>query len=648
MRKNNIAGHITLDGFVRSKLKRLERSDKSFRALYELMFSERENVMFEQSSGYRIIYTTYGECRDSIDRRAKTLRGLLNGLPSGSIAGIYMNNSRDWVEMLWAVLRCGYSPLLMNLRLDAATLREAVAEYGVGAVIADRDIDLGAGTIICRDIVPAKEKLEDGPFGGEILVMSSGTSSHIKVCAYTAAEIAAQIADSCAIIRTAPEMKRHYKGQLKQLVFLPLYHIFGLSAVYIWFAFFSRTFVLLNDMSPQTILNTIRRHKVTHIFAVPMLWDRVYGQACRAIRERGEKTWNRFEKGLRLANAVGNIPLLRDMVSWLLFREVRLNLFGPSIRFMISGGSEIRPCVLEFMNGIGYRLANGYGMTETGITSVELSGNKRILGSGSVGKPFASVQYSINGEGELMVRGKTLARTVWNEGIKAENNGEWFHTGDLAECENGRYRILGRIDDLVIAPSGENLNPNLIEQKLMVAGIRGLCLAGIREEQGVQPVIVVSVKAYTDAAKLTKIRAAIAEKLKEAELAGLISKIVFVSDELIEPDDIKLNRVRIAKRLQSGKMNIMDPDTMQEQSFGELERHIRLCFANALGKDTASIAADSDFFVELGGSSLDYFAMLSKLQEEFDVLVLPDNAGHAPSTPAEIAEYIRNADGERL
>ena len=61
MRKNNIAGHITLDGFVRSKLKRLERSYKSFRALYELMFSERENVMFEQSSGYRIIYTTYGE-----------------------------------------------------------------------------------------------------------------------------------------------------------------------------------------------------------------------------------------------------------------------------------------------------------------------------------------------------------------------------------------------------------------------------------------------------------------------------------------------------------------------------------------------------------------------------------------------------------
>ena len=52
--------------------------------------------------------------------------------------------------------------------------------------------------------------------------------------------------------------------------------------------------------------------------------------------------------------------------------------------------------------------------------------------------------------------------------------------------------------------------------------------------------------------------------------------------------------------------------------------------------------------MELGGSSLDYFAMLSKLQEEFDVLVMPDNAGHAPSTPAEIAEYIRNADGERL
>ena len=68
------------------------------------------------------------------------------------------------------------------------------------------------------------------------------------------------------------------KKQLKQLAFLPFYHVFGLFAVYFWFTFFGRTLVFLRDYSADTILKTCRRHQVTHIFAVPMLWHTIEKQ----------------------------------------------------------------------------------------------------------------------------------------------------------------------------------------------------------------------------------------------------------------------------------------------------------------------------------------------------------------------------------
>ena len=53
--------------------------------------------------------------------------------------------------------------------------------------------------------------------------------------------------------------------------------------------------------------------------------------------------------------------------------EVTDSLFGKSVLFCISGGSYIKEDTLRLINGLGYPLYNGYGMTEAGVTSVELS-----------------------------------------------------------------------------------------------------------------------------------------------------------------------------------------------------------------------------------------------------------------------------------
>ena len=303
MKITNLGGYPSIDSFVDAKLGRCNSSDRSFESLFELMFSESSNVLWEESKGYRVSKTTYAQAREHILSRASRLRELMPDAKSSSVVGLYMDNSLDWIEVFWAILRAGFSPLLLNLRLDDDTLEYALRVTDAAAVVSD-------GKRFSVKTIPAEKLTADAPgidtkeFGTAVMVMSSGTSSHVKICGYTAEEFCCQIQGSYGIIKQCARIKKHYEGELKLLTFLPFYHIFGLVAVYIWFAFFSRTFVRLNDMQPQTILNTIKRHKVTHIFAVPLFWEKVYEQAMRTISERGEKTVKKFEKGMKAVGFV--------------------------------------------------------------------------------------------------------------------------------------------------------------------------------------------------------------------------------------------------------------------------------------------------------------------------------------------------------
>ena len=460
MKLNNVGGYPSIDAFVSAKLKRFDGMERSFASLFELMFSEKENIFYEKSEGYKVSKTTYGQAQERILARAAGMQQVLSAVPVGSVVGLHLQNGLPWIELFWALLRCGYRPLLMNLRLSNEMLEYALRISGAAMVISDEQ-SFSVPTVTEKEIPYGdSEALEDVTFGTEILLMSSGTSDSLKLCAYTAEEFYHQVYNSFDIIRQSKQVKQHYEGQLKLLTFLPFYHIFGLVAVYIWFAFFSRTFVQLNDLAPQTILNTIRRHKVTHIFAVPLFWEKIWQQATQTIQSRGEATWQRYQRGLRLVRRIGDVPLLGDWFCRTAFREIRDSLFGDSICFMITGGSVINPEALEFFNAIGYPLVNGYGMTELSITSVELSNKKKIRNAGFVGKPLASVEYRIGENGHLQVRSKTAARYIIEQGVTKPNEG-WFDTGDLAACVNGHYQILGRSDDLIIAANGENLNPKI-------------------------------------------------------------------------------------------------------------------------------------------------------------------------------------------
>ena len=371
----HIGGHPNIQSFVRARLSAYEKQEKNYETLFEMMFSERDNIMAEHTDGYRIKSLTYGQFRQWILEVAPSVAKALGNPEKDAPVGIYMTNSMDWLVVFWSVLMCGCRPVLMNTRLDDSVLEQLMAEFPLHAVISDGKV-FSANTLMAGDILVRGEPLKDlGNFGSEVLFMSSSTSDHLKLCAYTGENFYYQVRSSLDIVLQCPDVAAHYEGEIKQLMLLPLYHVFGFMAVYLWFGFFSRTFVFLKDMNPTTILNTIRKHKVTHIFAVPLVWESVHREALRKIKAKSDATYKKFHRFLNICNQTGKPG------TWLakkVFREVREATFGDSVKCLISGGSSISSEALAFYNGLGYPLFNGYGMTEVGITSVETSANKKI------------------------------------------------------------------------------------------------------------------------------------------------------------------------------------------------------------------------------------------------------------------------------
>lgn len=623
----------SIDQFVKEKLDILNAADRNFGNLFEFMFSQRENVMYERSRGYRIERTTYGEAYDRALVYAEALSEKLAGCEPDSVVGLCMENRIEWLELFWAILAAGFRPLLMNTRMADSTLEQILSSLDAGAVITTERTFTSCKCILL-DELSAENKKTDPVFGTEILFMSSGTTDNVKICAYTAEELFWQINDSRAIVCDCKLMKQHYNDRLKQLTFLPFYHVFGFIAVYLWFGFYGRTFVHLEDMSPQTLLNTIRRHEVTHIFAVPLFWETVYRQAMQTISERGEATRNKFLKGMDIVRKLSKAPFLRKLFSRVAFKEIRQNLFGDSISFMITGGSEIHEEVLEFFNSIGYRLADGYGMTEIGITSVELGDSFARLNSCSVGRPFTSVSYKINEQGELLVKSKSAAKYILTGGERQERR-EWFNTHDLAELKDGCYRILGREDDLVVAANGENLNPNIIESLIDL----DTCLV----KCGDSPVLLVSLPGYVTKDSFAAASAALAEQLKALKLTGQIGTPVFVSEPFIQGDDFKKNRLKIARDYQNGRFTVIslsDFDREDSQNAdSEIKNRVRRLFATAVQKDESAIGDRVDFFLEAGGSSLDYFVLISQIKEAFGVSI-PTEMSSELSTVEKIGNYL--------
>ena len=259
-------------------------------------------------------------------------------------------------------------------------------------------------------------------------------------------------------------------------------------------------------------------------------------------------------------------------------------------------------------------------MTEVGITSVEMSPVRKTRNKGSIGSALRCTAYGVSDKGELLIRGRTMASKIVRNGEETVTDfDQWFNTGDIVSVDGGRYYHQGRRDDLVVCRNGENLNPEIIEKLIYVKGINRICL--FADKKGV-PTLLVSVVDCFSSKKLHYYYEQINEKLRQNHLNDEIQNIVITSDKLLDKNDFKLSRKKVAKRYALGEYKIVDLKDTEghiEYMMTELEGKVRECFAEALQLSVEEIGVDSDFYADLGGSSLNYFALVDEVKSKFGI-----------------------------
>jgi long-chain acyl-CoA synthetase len=149
------------------------------------------------------------------------------------------------------------------------------------------------------------------------------------------------------------------------------------------------------------------------------------------------------------------------------------------VRHTLSAAAPLPIEVARFFAGLGLRILDVYGMTETtGAVTANVPDAFRL---GTVGRAMPGIEIRLAGDGEILVRGGTCTPGYLNlPEATAEllDTDGWLHTGDLGELDaDGFLRVVDRKKEIMITAGGENIAPSLIENLLKEHPLVGQALA---------------------------------------------------------------------------------------------------------------------------------------------------------------------------
>ena len=631
--------------FYEKILLELKTETQTMQTLYRHAFSFADEVAFEYSHNLVIHKMTYGECRKEILR---IYHFLSQRISSGRVIALIMGNSPLWVECFWAVLMSGGIIMPLSENMTDTMVRECLSNSGCTLLLGDRDAE-GCESVSTRTLKAYKpehtpETEPEAGWGDEIILSSSATTGSPQLFAYTGREICSQILNSGYVLEHCRDISRFWKGQFRQLAFLPFSHIFGLTACYLWFVIFGRTFVFLEDYTPATILRTCRLHRVTHIFAVPILWDSL----ARGIVSEAEKSGmsEKLEKGIKLSLKLQDLsPAIGRAVVPLLMKKVQDSTLGKSVRFCISGGGMCGAGTGRIVNGCGYHLENGYGMTEIGIACVTLEKKASRRNCRSVGRIFPSLAAQISDEKHLLVKGDSCYAARYVRGTRiARDPSLWFDTGDCFEMlPDGEMVILGRSDDIVNGSNGERISPESIETELNIGmPCCVVCLSG----QELALLVEVPIEARLSLRRRESIVEEILSALGRLPLAIRPRRILYTYETIPVSLSHKYRRSHIASLLEKGELKAVEsdqfisPDGKKDVSSELLTVAEEIAgFMKQVLRTDQTVGIDSDFFADLGGDSLSYIEYLNAIENKYQVEI-PSEKTAGCTTPLSAAETL--------
>ena len=243
---------------------------------------------------------------------------------------------------------------------------------------------------------------------------------------------------------------------------LPLAHMYGMAFEFIFeFMHGCHVFYLTRIPSPKIVLKAFGEIKPAIIISVPLIIEKI------------------IKKNVlpKLQTPSMKVLLKLPIISTKIRERIRESLvqaFGGNFYEIIVGGAAFNSEVENLLHKIGFNYTVGYGATECApIISYEDWHN---FAPGSCGKAAPRMEVRINSADPANVPGEILARGM-NTMLGYFKNPEataqtldkdgWYHTGDLGVMDaEGNIYIRGRIKNMLLGASGQNIYPEEIEDKL--------------------------------------------------------------------------------------------------------------------------------------------------------------------------------------
>ena len=221
------------------------------------------------------------------------------------------------------------------------------------------------------------------------------------------------------------------------------------------------------------ILNELKEQKPEHIVLVPLYVETFYRRIQGTLKDKGKLGLVNFL--IKVSNALRKIGIdLRKKF----FGEI-VSAFGGELHTLISGGAAINQDIINFFDGIGITVLNGYGITEC-APLISVNHNGRVV-KGSVGFPIDGDTVRIDdpnedGEGEICVKGPNVMLGYFKDPeatAEAMTDDGFFRTGDYGKItKEGAIAITGRKKNLIILSNGKNVYPEEIESEFVaLAGV---------------------------------------------------------------------------------------------------------------------------------------------------------------------------------
>lgn len=218
-------------------------------------------------------------------------------------------------------------------------------------------------------------------------------------------------------------------------------------------------YYLRKPPTPSVLMPALETVKPTIMLTVPLIIEKVYfNKILPTFRENP------------VLNILYKIPFIRKKLNAVAGKKL-MATFGGQIKFFGIGGAKLNKSVEKFLREAKFPYAIGYGLTET---SPLLAGaNPANTVFESTGPAIEGIELKINnpdnktGEGEIWARGATVMKGYYKEpDMTAEviTSDGWFKTGDLGALDsNNNLFIKGRLKNMIVGASGENIYPEEIE-----------------------------------------------------------------------------------------------------------------------------------------------------------------------------------------